>query len=46
MPNPDALIAALWPNEEEREYFRRDQEAAVTTGAGPGRANRPGPHPP
>jgi hypothetical protein len=27
MPNPDALIAALWPNEEEREYFRRDQEA-------------------
>jgi hypothetical protein len=27
MPSADALIAALWPNEEEREPFRRDQEA-------------------
>jgi hypothetical protein len=27
MPSADALIDALWPNEEEREPFRRDHEA-------------------
>jgi hypothetical protein len=27
MPSADALNAALWPNEEEREPFRRDHEA-------------------